>query len=120
MKLRLVNEALAFLIEMVALGLLAYWGVRIGGSTVTRVALAVALPLAAAVLWGLFAAPRARFAVPLVPRLLVKAIVFGAATAALATTGHPVWAAAFAAVALVNTASATIWRARYGVPGTGR
>jgi hypothetical protein len=118
--LRLANEALAFVIELVALGLLAYWGVWIGDGAVTRITLAIALPLAAAVLWGLFAAPRARFKVPLAAQLLVKAIVYGAATVALAVTGHPTWAVVFAVVAVVNTAAAARWRTRDGVPGMDR
>jgi hypothetical protein len=119
-KLRLANEALAFLVEIVALGLLAYWGIWIGSGAITKILLAIALPLAAAVLWALFAAPRARFTVPLVLQLAVKTAVFGAATAALATTGHPMWAVLFAAVAVVNTAAATVWRLRHGVPGSPR
>jgi hypothetical protein len=120
MKLRLANEALAFVIELIALGLLIYWGIRIGHNALTRTALAVVFPVAAGVLWGLFAAPRARFKVPLPAQLLVKAVVYGAATAALATTGHPLWALSFALLALANTTAATIWRTRYGVPGTDR
>jgi hypothetical protein len=53
--------------------------------------LAVGAPLVAAVLWGLFAAPKARIrATALV--VLVKVLVFGSGALALLSTGHPVLA----------------------------
>jgi hypothetical protein len=101
------NETLAFLLELVMLGLLAWWGAQAVSGLAGRVLLAVAVPLAAAVLWGLFAAPRARVPLPLAGILTVKAIEFGGAAVALAALGHPVLAVVFAAVALVNTTLAT-------------
>jgi hypothetical protein len=53
------NLALAFLLELCALGALGYWGVRTGDGLVAKVALGLGAPFCAAVLWGLFAAPRA-------------------------------------------------------------
>jgi hypothetical protein len=106
------NEALAFLLEIIALGALAYWGFHVGHGMAAKVALGIGAPVLAAVVWGLFAAPRARFKVPLAAVLVVKALVFGAATAALASTGHPVLAAVFAVVVIANTAVATVGRQR--------
>ncbi|MEU2235018.1 YrdB family protein [Streptomyces vietnamensis] len=101
------NEGLAFLLELAALAALAWWGWDSAENVALRLLLAVAAPAVAAVVWGLFAAPKARFRVPLAGVLLVKALVFGAAALALLGVDRPVWAAAFAAVALVNTALAT-------------
>jgi hypothetical protein len=98
-----VNEALAFLLELIMLGVLAWWGAQAVSGLAGRILLAVAVPLLAAVIWGLFAAPRARVQLPLAGILTVKAIEFGGAAAALAALGHPVLAVVFAAVALVNT-----------------
>jgi hypothetical protein len=106
----LANEALAFLLEIVALGALAYWGFHVGNGGAAKAVLAIGAPLLAAVAWGLFAAPRARFKVPLAAVLVVKALVFGAATAALVATGHLVLAAVFAVVVTANTAIATVGR----------
>ena len=79
------------------LGLLA----RAGGGPLTETALGIGAPLLAAVLWGLFAAPRAPVSVPIVG-LGVKLIVFGSAAAALYATGHRALAAAFALLVAVN------------------
>ncbi|WP_078894237.1 YrdB family protein [Streptomyces sp. NRRL S-1022] len=56
----MANELLALLIEFVALGLLCWWGFATGGSAGPSVLLGLGTPLAAGVLWWLFAAPQAR------------------------------------------------------------
>jgi hypothetical protein len=108
----LVNDVLAFFVEVWALGILVYWGIAVGDGAVAQAGLAVGAVLAAAVLWGLFAAPRARFKIPLAGQLAVKAVVFGAAAAALFVTGHPVHGTVFAIVVVLNTALATVGRGR--------
>ncbi|MEV6330474.1 YrdB family protein [Streptomyces sp. NPDC051909] len=105
--LHVLNEGLAFLLEPAALAVLAWWGWASADPVALRLLLAVAAPAAAAVLWGLFAAPRARVPVPLPAVLAVKALVFGAATLALVASDRPAWGIAFGAVAVVNTALAT-------------
>jgi hypothetical protein len=105
-----VNEGLAFVLELLALGALAWWGADAGGGLAAKVALGAGAPVLAAVAWGLFAAPRARFRVPLAAVLVVKAIVFGLAAVALAATGRAGLAIAFAAVVVLNTALATVDR----------
>jgi hypothetical protein len=102
-----VNELLAFLLELVAFALLAVWGFHVGHNAAVHVLLGLGAPAAGIVAWGLFAAPRAKFPVPMAAVLVVKALVFGAATAAafaVLGTGSGV---ACGAVFLVNTALAT-------------
>ncbi|WP_033323075.1 YrdB family protein [Actinomadura atramentaria] len=111
--LHVVNEGLAFVLELAALAALCWWGFTTGGNVVVHILLGLGTPLAAAVLWGTLAAPKARVKAPLPGVLLVKAIVFGAAALALRGVDHTAWAVAFAAVALVNTALATADRAAH-------
>lgn len=108
----LTNEGLAFFLELAALGALAWWGLTRDIGLMGSIALAVAAPLAAAVLWGLFAAPKARYAVPLAAQLGVKAVVFGAAALALLALGQRPLSLWFAVVVVVNTALATYYRTR--------
>jgi hypothetical protein len=105
-----VNEGLAFALELVALGFGAWWGADTGGGLAASVLLGAGAPVLAAVAWGLFAAPRARFQVPLAAVLLVKVIVFGLAAAAVFAIGRPGLAIAFAVVVVINTAVATVDR----------
>ena len=103
----LVNEALAFLLELAAFGAMAWWGFETGGNVAARLLLGLGTPAAAIVLWSLVAAPKARFRAPLPVVLLVKAVVFAGAALCLYALGHHAPALAFALVALVNTALAT-------------
>lgn len=96
-----LNLALRFLLEMAALVALGWWGWQAGTSPWTRALLAAGGPLAAAIAWGLFAAPRAAYDLP-AARLAVQVAVLVAAVAALAGLGRPRLAAAFAVVALGN------------------
>lgn len=108
--LHVVNEVLAFLLELVALAALGWWGAKSAASRPVAVARGIGAPLGAAVLWWMFAAPRARIRAGLPGVLAVKALVFGSAAAAIyALEWHRV-AGAFAAVAFANTALATVDR----------
>jgi hypothetical protein len=102
-----VNATLAFVLELAALALLGWGGWQLGGPVAVRALLAVALPAAAAVLWSLFAAPRATFPSD-AGRLVVQALVFGAAAVLLAETASPRWGAAFAAAVAVNLLAAAV------------
>lgn len=102
--LHVANEAVAFVIEILALVVLGWWGFSVNPL------LGIAAPLLAIIVWGLFAAPRARFQVPIVGVLLVKDLVFGAATVALFALGKPGLAITFAILAVINTALVTIDR----------
>lgn len=104
--LHVVNEGLAFLLELLMLAGLAWWGAQAVSALVGRIVLAIATPALAAVLWGLLAAPRARIRLPLAGVLAVKVVLFGGAAVAVYSLGQPGLAIAFAAVALVNTAIA--------------
>ncbi|MFG3040522.1 YrdB family protein [Streptomyces sp. NPDC048330] len=105
--LHVFNEGLAFLLELAALAVLARWGWGSADDLALRLLLAVSAPALAAVVWGLFAAPKARIRLPLGGVLAVKAVVFGAAALALQELGRPSAAVVFAVVALLNTALAT-------------
>jgi exosortase/archaeosortase len=93
---------IAFLSELAALAALAAWGWSASGSTPVRVLLAVGTPVAAAVLWGVFAAPHAPVHNAALT-LLVKVAVFGAGVLALLATGHPRLAIALGAAALLSS-----------------
>jgi hypothetical protein len=96
------NDAVAFVVEIVVLGLLAAVGWQADASTFLRVVLAVGFPLLAAVMWGLFAAPRARVeSEPL--RLATKLVVLGLGVIAGFVVMPFVWAIVVAVVVVVNT-----------------
>jgi hypothetical protein len=97
------NLLLAFLVELVALGIFAWWGWDAGGTTLARWLLAIGLPVVTAVIWALFAARTATRGTPVV-RWIVKVLVFGLAGAALWSLGHPLLAVVFVVVVAANLA----------------
>ncbi len=101
---RAVNLGLAFALELAALAALCWWGFHVSASTWVKVVLGIGAPIAAVIVWSLFAAPRARFRLPMPMKLLVKTIVFGAAVAALIADSEVVLGIVFAVLVVANTA----------------
>jgi hypothetical protein len=101
----------AFAAEVASLAALAWWGATAPLPLGWRIALAAGLPLAAALLWGLFAAPRA----PRRGRWATAGtvvLVEGGAVVALAVSGQLVLAA-------VLTAAVVAGRLLTGRPAAG-
>jgi Protein of unknown function (DUF2568) len=94
-----IVEVFVFLAELVLLAVLAVAGARIGDGALAAVSLGVALPLIAAVLWGLLLAPRATRRLPYPARLVVKLALVAAASTLLAVSGAVVWSVAFLVMA---------------------
>ena len=105
-----VALAIRFLLELAALAAFAYWGSQSGGSTGGDVALAIAAPLAMALIWGRYLAPKSPRRLVNPGRLVLEIVIFGLATAALATAGSGALAAVFGVVAAVDTALVHAWR----------
>lgn len=99
------NATLAFGLELAALAALGYWGFTADATGMAKIVLGVGAPLLAALGWGLYAAPRARFTLPTPAVVAVKLAVFGAAAAALYATGAHALGIVLAVAAVANTAA---------------
>ncbi|MDQ2807889.1 MAG: YrdB family protein [Chloroflexota bacterium] len=106
------NMVMSFVLELAALGALAYWGSQTGQGLMWSILLGGGAPLLAAVVWGLFAAPRAAVRVPSVVRMGVELAFFTLATAALWAAGQPTLAAVFGVVALISWVLSYLWQQR--------
>ena len=102
--MKIINLLIRFLLELCALGALGYAGYRSVEPEAGRIALAIAAPLALAVLWGLFAAQKARFPPPRPLKALVGFVLLEAAAGSLALVGQVELAGIFAAIIAVNSA----------------
>ena len=105
-----LNLALSFILELCAVGALAYWGFKASENTLLRLILGVGAPLIMIVIWGMYLAPRStrRFKEPVLS--VAQLIIFGLAAAALAAAGQSTAAAIFLAATLVNLVMALIWQ----------
>src|SRR3954453_15416696 len=96
--MRQLAEAVAFLLELWALAALAYWGYT------ESVVLAVVTPLALALIWGVFASPRAPVALPPWPKFALRVGLLLGAPVALGVAGPRGLALGFAAAVLTDNA----------------
>lgn len=102
------NLALKFLLELGALTAFAYWGSRTG-PTAVNVLLGIGAPLAMAVAWATWAAPKAPRRLAAAARITLELSVFALAALALVAAGAPVAAAIFAVLVVVNAALLSVF-----------
>ncbi len=85
--MKIANDVFRFVLELCMLAALGYGGFESASGQVAYV-LAIALPLAAAVVWGMFIAPKARRPTVDPIRIVLEACLFAAAGAALLAAGQ--------------------------------
>jgi hypothetical protein len=108
--LKALNLLLSFLLELAMLAALATFGITVGKNAFAVGILGLGLPLLAAVLWGIFAAPKSRHRLPQVPRLLFALLMFGLSDTALYSAGRTAWALDLAVIGLMNLILAYTWK----------
>lgn len=91
-----------FLVELGMLASLAWWGFETFDGA-AAFAVGVAAPLAAAVVWGAFVAPKARWSVAVPVRVAIELVLFALATLALVTVGAYALAGVFGALAVATS-----------------
>jgi hypothetical protein len=79
-----LNLAVRFLLEVLAIASLAYWGYKLPLSTPARVVAAVAAPLLLMVVWAFVVAPGADNPLAQTTRMLIGSMLLLAAAGALA------------------------------------
>jgi hypothetical protein len=95
------NYGLRFLLELTALGSLAYWGFA-ENDGVAQWLLGLGLPLVAAAVWGRFVAPKASHPTTDPQRLLLELLVFGSGVLALAAADEVTLAVVFGALVVLH------------------
>lgn len=107
--MKAVNLALAFILELAALAAFAYWGFNTTDSTLVHIILGFGIPVLSAVLWGVFAAPKATRRLQGVALWAFKIVFFALAAAALTAAGQPTPGIVLGVVAAVNLALLYVW-----------
>jgi hypothetical protein len=100
------NLGLRFLLELCLLAALAYVGLQV------NVVLAILLPVAAAVVWGMFVSPKARYPLPLSAWIALQAVLFGVAVIGLIVAGIVVLGVVFGVAVAANLALVLFWHQR--------
>jgi Protein of unknown function (DUF2568) len=97
--LRAITLTVRFLVELALLAALAFWGF-VAGSGVMAFVLGIGAPAFAAIVWGLFIAPRARYPVALPVRVLIEVALFALAAVGLAASGRALLGIGFGVLAV--------------------
>ena len=97
-----VNATFRFGLELCALAALGYWGFSENEGIVAELLAGLGAPLAFALAWGAWVAPKAPYRLDDPQRLLLEVTVFAVAVAALAAAGSVVLAVVFAVAVVIN------------------
>jgi hypothetical protein len=100
--LEVLNAAVRFALELCALAALAFWGFTVADTLPLDLLLGLGAPLAFALVWGAFVAPKAPFRLPDPQRLMLEATVFGIAAIALLAAAAPLLAVVLVVSVAVN------------------
>lgn len=98
-----VNLALAFLLELAVLVAVGYWGFTLDAHWAVRVLAGIGAPLLLAVLWGLFASPKATYPLHGFANAAFQTGWFGSGGVALVLAGRTLPGVLLFAVWLANT-----------------
>ncbi|OAB38614.1 hypothetical protein PMSD_06250 [Paenibacillus macquariensis subsp. defensor] len=109
-KLRAFNLALRFILELVILFSLGYWGFHFDSGIIVQIAIGLGLPLIAAIIWGKIISPKAPIRLPLIWVLIIELIIFGTAYLCLISSGFKVFAMIFGLVAIANRYIIIKWK----------
>ncbi|WP_462408718.1 YrdB family protein [Neobacillus sp. Marseille-QA0830] len=107
--LKAINLGVRFLLEILVLVILGYWGFHVSQGTVTKLLLGIGTPVLAAIVWGMFGAPKASYSLSGFPFLLLEIVIFGLPVVALYVIGKDTWAWVYGIIALVNLVLMKLW-----------
>ncbi|GAB4033096.1 YrdB family protein [Spirosoma gilvum] len=103
-----LHQTIYFLLELCMLGAYGYAGFHLTQHPYGKYLLAIGFPLAAATLWGIFAAPRSTHQLGFPYHTVFVLIMFGLAFFLLYRTGYTRLAMTLAGLALVSELAALL------------
>ena len=104
-----LNLGVRFLLELVLLGALAWWGFSLDAPLLVRILVGLGAPALAAVVWGRWIAPRARGRLQDPLRFGIETVLWIAGAGALAQVWSVGWGVVFLVLALVTAVLVRIW-----------
>ncbi|MEH7308638.1 YrdB family protein [Neobacillus drentensis] len=107
--LKLFNIGVRFLLEILVLIILGFWGFKVSQGTILKIIVGIGLPLLIAVIWGLFGAPKATYLLSGFPFLLLEIVVFGLPVIALLSLEKQALAFIYGLITVINLVLMKIW-----------
>jgi hypothetical protein len=100
--MKILNDAVAFIIELAMLIALSISGYQLATAALLQYSFAILLPLAAILLWAVWAAPRSKRRLPFPWLSVFKFMLFSITTILLFRSGHSIAGIVFGTVAYAN------------------
>lgn len=104
------NQLLSFLLELLPLPLLVWWGFSLRARLGIRVLAGLGLPLLCVLVWGRWCAPRSATRLPRFPLMLVELLLMGTAPLLLFVMNEPSAAWIILTLLLVNRVFWVVWQ----------
>lgn len=104
------NLGLRFLLELVMLAALAISGYSLTSNPFAKWLLAISLPFIAAIVWGLWVAPKSNNILDQPFRLILELVLFSSTVVILFKAGYKEFGLIFGAVVAVNELLIYIWK----------
>lgn len=100
--LKNANIGFSFILEVVGIIILSYWGFSFYSSKVVQIILGIGLPLTLIVIWGIWCAPSSGHSLVKISLIILKCTLFGLITLCLIHRKHELLGITFAISVIVN------------------
>lgn len=100
--IKILNSALAFFLELYAVGVLGYWGFMLQINQFLRITVGILAPILLMIIWGIWCAPSSAHRLEGFWLVLLKGCIFGLITLCLLNLQHPIIATVFVFLIIIN------------------
>ncbi|MGG3468312.1 YrdB family protein [Neobacillus pocheonensis] len=107
--LKAINLGLRFLLEIMVLVILGYWGFHVSQGTMIKILLGIGTPILTAVIWGMFGAPKAPYVLSGFSFLLLEIVIFGLPVVVLYVIEKQTLAFIYGLIVVINLFLMKIW-----------
>lgn len=104
-----MNIGLRFLLEIATLISIGYWGFKVGSGTFLKLLIGFGAPLFIAILWGLFASPKAQYKLHGIQHFAFEFGIFFVGVLALYASGKSKLAIILGVIIVINRILMFIW-----------
>lgn len=104
-----LNLVVRFLLEIMALVIIGYWGFQTPQGTFLKFVFAIGSPLVLAIIWGMFGTPKAPCRLSGTSFLFLEIIVFGLPVVALLLIDKTTFASIYGVVVILNLVLMKVW-----------
>ncbi|WP_083312975.1 YrdB family protein [Floricoccus penangensis] len=108
--MKLLNDELAFLLELDSIIILSYWCFNLSSSKLISVALAIVIPLMFIVVWWIYLAPKLSYRLEGISLIILKLLLFSIVSYALISINKTSWAIVFMILVVINLVLSYIWK----------